>query len=78
MKIFIVKCIKDQISLLNPGPTCFCLGEGTNFKIFSKLNKEHRFFEKIIPLSHPRWVMQYRRKRIGEFVDKYIEVLASE
>lgn len=75
---FIVKCIKDQISLLNPGPTCFCLGEGTNFKIFSKLNKEHRFFEKIIPLSHPRWVMQYRRKRINEFVDKYIDVLASE
>lgn len=73
---FIIQCIQQQIDILDPDRTCYCLGEGTNFKIFSKLNEQHKFFERIIPLSHPRWVMQYRRKRIDEFVAKYLEQLS--
>ena len=33
------------------------------------------FFERILPLPHPRWVMQYRRKRKEEFVGQYLGVL---
>ena len=56
--------------------SAICLGEGENFKFFKKLNERHGFFEKIHPLPHPRWVMQYRRKRVDEFVEKYLETLA--
>ncbi len=55
--------VSDEVAL--------CLGQGKNFKFFQKLNEEHRFFKEIIPLPHPRWVMQYRRRRMGEFVDQY-------
>jgi hypothetical protein len=75
---FIVDTIfETKNRILTDSNTCFCLGEGTNYKIFSKLNQEHHFFDEIIPLPHPRWVMQYRRKRIGEFADLYVSKLRS-
>ena len=40
----------------------FSLGKGTNYKFLKKLNEDHQFFDKVIPLPHPRWIMQYRRK----------------
>lgn len=72
---FIIDCIQQQISLLEPEPVAYCLGEGTNFKIFSKLNERFGFFEAIIPLPHPRWIMQYRRKQLHEFAERYVAML---
>jgi hypothetical protein len=72
---FIVDCIRQQQQMMPAGDTCFCLGEGTNYKIFNRLNEQHHFFKNIIPLPHPRWVMQYRRKRLDEFVALYVEKL---
>jgi hypothetical protein len=75
-KPFIIDCIQKQIATIKTNTDyCFCLGEGTNFKIFSKLNEEHKFFKEIIPLPHPRWVMQYRRKKVDEFVESYVQKL---
>jgi hypothetical protein len=75
-KPFVVDCIKKQLdTILTSRDHCFCLGEGTNYKIFSKLNDEYGFFKEIIPLPHPRWVMQYRRRRVGEFVNLYLDKL---
>ncbi len=54
---------------------CFCLGEGQNFKFLSKFNEQEGFFEKVVPLPHPRFIMQYRRKRLEEFVGLYLEKL---
>ena len=54
---------------------CFCLGEGKNFKFLSKFNEQEGFFDKIVPLSHPRFIMQYRRKMVDEFVENYLEAL---
>lgn len=75
---FIIKCIREQQSRISSPDVCFCLGEGVNYKLFSKLNDKHQFFRKIIPLPHPRWIMQYRRKRINEFVQLYIEKLTKD
>lgn len=71
----LIEWIRQQQSFLRASNICICLGEGTNFKYFSKLNDEHQFFEQILPLPHPRWIMQYRRKRMNDFVDLYIEKL---
>ena len=35
-------------------------------------NEEHRFFNKIIPLAHPRYIMQYKRKLVDEYIDDYL------
>ena len=73
---FIIDCITQQQNRIQSFNTCFCLGEGTNYKIFMKLNEKYQFFKEIIPLSHPRWIMQYRRKKLDEFVSLYVEKLA--
>ncbi len=70
---FIVECMNLQLSWGINKKVCFCLGEGENFKFLSKLNTRHSFFEEIIPLPHPRFIMQYRRKRVKEFIDLYLQ-----
>jgi Domain of unknown function (DUF4918) len=74
---FIIECIRQQQSRILSFDSCFCLGEGTNYKIFRQLNEKYQFFKEIIPLPHPRWIMQYRRKKIDEFVSVYLEKLAA-
>jgi hypothetical protein len=68
---FIVACMKEQLSWGLNSKVCFCLGEGENFKFIQKLNQKFQFFENIVPLPHPRFIMQYRRKRLVEFIEIY-------
>jgi len=53
----------------------FCLGDGKNFSWLSRLNAEAHFFETIVPLSHPRFIMQYRLKKKQDYIDDYIRKL---
>ncbi len=48
-----------------------CIGTGKNLAFLQRLNAEHGFFGRIVPLEHPRFVMQYRYKRMEEYVAKY-------
>jgi len=54
---------------------CICLGEGKNFAFLQKLNEAEGYFKEVIPVSHPRFVMQYRRKLVDDYVEGYLEVL---
>jgi hypothetical protein len=72
---FILDSIRAQLKFPIDRDICFCLGEGQNYKYLLKLNKEYSFFEKIIALPHPRFIMQYRRKKITDFVNIYIQKL---
>ncbi len=73
---FATECIQKQIQTIKTGPSCICLGEGKNYKYLSTLNEKHRFFDQIIPLPHPRWIMQYRRPKIKEYIDTYTRQLS--
>lgn len=53
----------------------FSLGQGANLKYLNAFNERHGFFGRIEPLPHPRWVMQYRRKHLKEFLELYVEAL---
>ena len=72
---FILQSIRRQMATIPTGSVCYCLGEGENYKQFSRINAEHGFFKEIIPLPHPRWIMQYRRKKVKEYVELYIQKL---
>lgn len=72
---FIVESIKKQIDMGMNTQTCFCLGTGKNFKFLAELNTEYKYFEKIIALDHPRYIMQYKAKRKEEYVEKYLKAL---
>ncbi len=52
-----------------------CLGEGKNFKFLNELNSKQHWFEKIIPLAHPRFIMQYQRRQLDSYIGKYISAL---
>ncbi|MEP2670196.1 MAG: uracil-DNA glycosylase family protein [Cyclobacteriaceae bacterium] len=72
---FIINTINTQINLGLNTEVAYCLGEGKNYKFLSKLNLEYKFFNKIIPLSHPRFIMQYRRKTMDLFINDYLKKL---
>ena len=36
-------------------------------------NNENAFFNEIIALEHPRYVMQYKAKFKNQYIDKYIK-----
>jgi len=72
---FIVSTLKKQLSFGINTKVCFCLGSGKNYKFLTGLNANENLFEEIVPLDHPRYIMQYRRKHLGKYIDKYLELL---
>ena len=72
---FIISNIETQLKFGADTSKVFCLGQGKNFEYLSKLNDEYQWWERVIPLPHPRWVMQYRLKRKEEFVAEYKNAL---
>lgn len=73
----IVSSIESQIAFGANRKVAFSMGMGQNMKYFEKINKEYQFFEEVIALPHPRWVMQYRRKKMDIFVQNYVENLTN-
>lgn len=75
---FCVQSTRNQLKFGLNTDVCYCLGEGMNFKFLAKLNAEHKFFNRIIPLPHPRFIMQYKRKRVKEYVGRYLKELQTK
>lgn len=72
---FMIGSIND-LKKISRSEEVFCLGEGQNYKMLRRLNEEHQFFEEVHPLPHPRFIMQYRRKKVDEYVERYVKALA--
>jgi hypothetical protein len=72
---FILESIQAQIDLGVERECCFCFGTGKNFEFLHRLNEAHRFFGKIIPLEHPRFIMQYKAKSKQSYIDAYLRIL---
>ena len=77
LKEFIPAALQKQCSLGIRRDKAICLGEGKNFNYLQKLNKKAGLFGEILPLPHPRWVMQYRFNRRDEFIQTYLRLLGS-
>lgn len=72
MSPFIVQNIQTQLAFGIYRHTCVCLGTGKNEAFLRRLNHEHHFFENIVALEHPRFIMQYKSKQKEHYVHKYI------
>lgn len=72
---FIVKSIKQQLSFGIISDTCFIIGGEKNYRFLNELNNQYSFFNKIIPLAHPRFIMQYRRKELQKYIGEYLNAL---
>jgi len=75
LEAYIVEHMRKQIAF-GASPIAYSLGKGKNIKYLKWLNKKYELFEDVKPLPHPRWVMQYRLKRLDEFVGQYTETLS--
>ncbi len=74
---FIMECIEKQIGFGAATDRCYCMGRGKNFKFLNALNKRTGWFDEVVPLDHPRFVVQYRSKRMDEYVASYAEALST-
>jgi len=72
---FIVDCINKQVSIGFTTEKCICIGGEKNFKFLSGLNNEHKWFGEIIPLPHPRFILQYRRKQKDQYIHQYLSAM---
>jgi len=72
---FIVDSLKRQIAFGIDTSICYCIGSGENFKFLTKINEKNKFFDKIVALEHPRFIMQYNSKDRDKYLKKYMTVL---
>jgi hypothetical protein len=72
---FVIECIITQLKFGINTDVVFCLGEGKNLTYLSRLNEEMKFFKKIVPLPHPRFIMQYKLKKKEEYIERYLREL---
>jgi hypothetical protein len=70
---FIKISLLEQMEFGINRDTCFCLGTGKNYQFLVKLNHELKIFDRIVPLEHPRFIMQYKTKEKDFYIRKYIE-----
>ncbi len=64
--------IREQIEMGLSTEVCYCHGNDKNEKFLGTLNEKYGFFEKIVALEHPRFIMQYRSASRDKFAEKYI------
>jgi hypothetical protein len=76
VKSFIIQSIRQQLKFGTSRKAAICLGEGKNFRFFSRLNEQQRFFDTIIPLPHPRFIMQYRLKHKEGYILRYLQIFS--
>ncbi len=72
---FILSCMDQQLKYGYYKQKAFSIGQGKNYKYLKQLNSNYGWFDEIIPLPHPRWVLQYRRKYKENYIAEYIEKL---
>lgn len=72
---FIIACINKQVAMGFNTERCLCIGGEKNFKFLSRLNADHKWFKEIIPLPHPRFILQYRRKQKDKYIRQYLSAL---
>jgi hypothetical protein len=56
----------------------FCIGTGKNLAYLEGLNEQHGFFERIVPLEHPRFIMQYKARQLESYIAKYVDALSND
>jgi hypothetical protein len=72
----VVAQLQAQISFGARTDIAYCLGTGKNFQYLSALNEKHKLFGQVMPLEHPRYIMQYKLRSKQDYIQKYLECLS--
>lgn len=71
VKDYIIQNIESQLQFGANRSVVYCLGQGKNYIYLENLNQQYMWWEKVVALPHPRWIMQYKLKRKEEFIAQY-------
>lgn len=72
---FIVETLRAQIALGCRTDRVVVLGQGENRRFLESLNLQHGFFGEVVPLMHPRPIMQYQRRFVKRHIRAYTQAL---
>ena len=72
---FIVANLKKLLACHVITDKCLCIGGEKNYRFLDALNQQYGFFKKIVPLPHPRFILQYRRRQRAEYLQQYLDAL---
>jgi len=75
LRNYLLRSLEAQAGLAGRRDMVICLGEGKNYDELRRLNDERPVFSRILPLPHPRFIMQYRRRQLDAFIRLYLEKL---
>lgn len=71
---FILETLPQQIALGCEADRVIIMGK-KNGDYFRKINAQYGFFRDVIEVPHPRFVAQYRRRFMADYVEEYIRAL---
>jgi hypothetical protein len=71
---FIIRTMERQLTLGVRRECAIVFGRGENYRYLERLNGENGWFERLVPLDHPRPIVQYRRKQLDAYVARYAEI----
>jgi hypothetical protein len=69
---FMLESMQKHLALGVKTDIAFCFGAGQNYKFLKALNDKMHYFERLIPLDHPRFIMQYKTKTKDLYIEKYL------
>lgn len=74
---FMVSSLRKLLDMGCSSERCYVLGK-KNASYLEILNKEEGFFGELIPLDHPRYIVQYRSRYMEDYVTSYLEALSGQ
>jgi hypothetical protein len=75
LKPEIISAVRKQIEFGTRKDFAIVLGK-KNAEYFKDLNDKNNFFEKVYVLEHPRYIMQYKLKKMEYYIDKYLDLIS--
>lgn len=75
LQAFIIETLQAQLSF-GAKPVVILFGTGKNQKFFTEINSTYHFFDTVLTLEHPRYIMQYKRKQVDAYIKKYMDVFS--
>ncbi|AKD54397.1 uracil-DNA glycosylase family protein [Spirosoma radiotolerans] len=70
----ITETVRTQIDFGCNRSVAVCLGR-KNETYLRRLNEQQGFFDRILTLDHPRYILQYKSKDIAMYLDRYMATL---
>lgn len=71
----ITEAVRTQLGFGASRHVAVCLGR-KNETYLRRLNEQQDFFDRIVTLDHPRYILQYRSKDVNSYLERYIRTLA--